>query len=76
MGWLLYRIIKRQPPKANTPPYLSIFDVRCFVAPNKGTSHCNCKPSAGRLQRTYREQRRNDLGVLLPYPWKESKAAG
>ncbi len=58
------------------PPFLSIFDAHCFVAPNKGTSHCNCKPSAGRLQWAHREQRRNDLGAPLLHPWRESKTAG
>jgi hypothetical protein len=44
--------------------------------PNKGTSHHVHKPSTGCLQQTHGEQRRNDLGAPLPYPWRESKAAG
>ncbi len=52
------------------------FDVAPKFIPNKGTSHRVHKPSAGRLQQTHREQPRNDLGVPLPYPWRESKAAG
>jgi hypothetical protein len=50
------------------PPSLCFFDVACFVVTNKGTSPRECKPSAGHLQQTHREQRRNDLGALLPYP--------
>ncbi len=76
-GWLLCQIIEQRPPKANAPPYLSLFfDVHCFVAPNKGTGRCDHKPSAGRLHWTYREQQHDDLGAPLPYPWTESKAAG
>ncbi len=55
-----------------TPPSISLFfDVSCFVAPNKGTSRCKHETSAGHLEWTHREQRRYDLGVPLPYPWRE-----
>jgi hypothetical protein len=72
-GWLLCQIIEQRPPKANAPLF---FDAHCFVASNKGTSHCDHKPSAGRLQWIYREQQQDDLGAPLPYPWRERKAAG
>ncbi len=75
-GWLLCQIVERQLSKANTPPVSLFFDVCCFVTPNKGTSRQDCEPSAGRLHQTYREHWRNDLGALLPYPWRESKASG
>jgi hypothetical protein len=68
IGWLLYPIIKRQPPKANTPPISLFFDAHCFVNPTKGTSHRDREPSTGRLQQTHREQGRNDLGAPLLYP--------
>jgi hypothetical protein len=75
--WLIVTFLtKERPPKANTPPIFLFFDVSCFVTPSKGTNHCNLKPSAGCLQQTYREQRRDDLGAPLPYQWKESKATG
>ncbi len=55
-----------------TPPPISLFvDVSYLVAPNKGTSHPERKPSAGCLQRTHRERRRDDLGAPLLYPWRE-----
>jgi hypothetical protein len=60
-------LTKWQPPKANAPPISLFFDLSCFATPNKGTSHCDHEPSAGCLQQTYREQRRNDLGAPLPY---------
>ncbi len=74
-GWLLCQIIDGGHLRP-VPPYLSIFDVRCFIAPNKGTSRCDREPSAGHLLQTYREQRCDDLGPPLLYPWRESKAAG
>ncbi len=53
--WLIVAFCtKRRPPKANPTPISLFFDVSCFVAPNKGTSCRHCKPSAGRLQQTYR----------------------
>ncbi len=52
-----------------TPPPISLFfDVTCFVAPKKGTSPRERRPSAGCLQRTHRKLLCDDLGVLLPYP--------
>ncbi len=72
-GWLLCQIIKRQPPKANTPRISLFFDAHWFVALNKGTSHRDRKPSTGRLQRTYREQRRNDLGHCCPIHGERAK---
>ncbi len=63
-------------PKANAPPISLFFDVASKFIPNKGTSRHVRKPSAGRLQLTHRERRRNYLGALLPYSWRESKAAG
>jgi hypothetical protein len=68
--------IERRPPKANASLISLFFDVASKFIPNKGTSCCVRKASAGHLQRTHREQWRNDLGALLPYPWRESKAAG
>ncbi len=53
-SWLLCQIIERWPPKADAPPISLFYDACCFVAPNKGTSHRDCKPSAGRLQWTAR----------------------
>jgi hypothetical protein len=60
-------LTKWRPPKANAPPISLFFDAHCIVVPNKGTSCHNRDPSAGRLQRTHREQQCNDLGVRLPY---------
>jgi hypothetical protein len=54
-----------------TLPLSLFFYVSCFVTPNKGNSHRKCKPSAGCLQWTNKEQRCNDLGMPLPYPWWE-----
>jgi hypothetical protein len=73
---LLYVFIERQPPKANAPPISQFFDVASKFIPHKGTSQCVRKPSTGRLQQTHSKQQHDDLGVPLPYPWRESKAAG
>ncbi len=73
---LLYVFIERRPPKANTSPISLFFDVASKFIPNKGTSCRVRNPSAGRLEWTHRERRCNDLGVPLPYLWRESKAAG
>ncbi len=37
-SWLLFAIIKRQPPKARAPPFSLFFDGLLFGAPNEGTN--------------------------------------
>jgi hypothetical protein len=59
--WLLYVFIEWRPPKANAPPISLFFYVASKFIPNKGTSRRVRRPSAGRLQKTHRERRRNDL---------------
>ncbi len=70
-GWLLRLTSERWPPKAETPSLSLFFDGSCFVAPSKGTSHGNCEPATRRLLWTHGELRCQDLGVPLPYPWRE-----
>jgi hypothetical protein len=71
-GWLLCLMSERGPSKAETPTFYLFFDGLRFIAPSKGTSCNNREPAPGRLQRTHGVTRHQDLGVLLPYPWRES----
>jgi hypothetical protein len=73
---IVVNIHEQRPLKANAPFISLCIDVASKFIQNKGTSHCVRKPSTGHLQQIHREQRSNDLGALLPYPWKESKATG
>ncbi len=70
-GWLLLFWPNSSHLRPMPSPISLFLYVLCFVTPNKGTSHCERKPSAGHLQLTHREQRRNDLGAPLTYPWWE-----
>ncbi len=74
--WLLNIFMKCGHLRPTPPPYLSTFWCGFKIIPNKGTSRRKHKPSAGHLQQIHMEWRRNDFGVPLPYPWKESNAAG
>ena len=44
LGWLLYAIIKRRPPKSRALPISLFFYVSLFGAPNRQTSHRAAKP--------------------------------
>ncbi len=70
-GWLLCLTLERQPPKAVTPSLSLCFGGSCFGAPSKGTCCGDREPATGRLLLTHGESRRQDLGVPLPYPWRE-----
>jgi hypothetical protein len=70
-GWLLHLMSKQQPPKAETPSLSLIIDGLHFGAPSKRISHGDCKPATGRLLWTHGESQCQDLGVPLPYPWRE-----
>jgi hypothetical protein len=70
-GWLLCLTSERRPPKAETPSLSLIFDGLHFGAPSKRTSCGDRKPATGRLLWTHGESRHQDLGVPLPYPWRE-----
>ncbi len=49
LGWFLYAIIKRRPPKSRAPPISLFFYASFFGAPNRQTSHRAAKPDHGRL---------------------------
>ncbi len=70
-GWLLRLTSERWPPKAKTPSLSLIFDGSHFGAPSKRTSRGDRKPATGRLLWTHGESWHQDLGVPLPYPWRE-----
>ncbi len=70
-GWLLHLMSKWWPPKAKTQSLSLIFDGSDFGAPSKGTGCGDCKPATGHLLWTHGDSRHQDLGALLPYPWRE-----
>jgi hypothetical protein len=70
-GWLSCLTSKRWPSKAKTPSISLIFNGPHFGAPSKRTSRSNRKPTTDRLLWTHGESRCQDLGVPLPYPWRE-----
>ncbi len=70
-GWLSRLTSEQRPPKAKTLSLSLIFDGSHFGAPSKRTSRGDCEPATGRLLWTHGELWRQDLGVPLPYSWRE-----
>ncbi len=69
--WLLFILIKRQPPKANAPPLSLLFDASYFASPSKQTNDSKCNPNSLQPAHGIGEQQHHDLVAPLLHPWKE-----
>ncbi len=69
--WLLFILIKRQPPKAKAPPLSLLFDASYFASPSKQTNNSKRNPDVLRPAHGVGDRRRHDLVAPLLYPWRE-----
>ncbi len=67
--WLLFILIKRQPPKAKAPPLSLLFDASYFASPSEQTNNSKRNRDSSRPVHGVGEQRRQDLVAPLRYPW-------
>ncbi len=69
--WLLFILIKRQPPKAKAPPLSLLFNASYFASPSEQTNDSERNPNGLRPAHGIGERRRHDLVVPLLYPWRD-----
>jgi hypothetical protein len=69
--WLLFILIKRQPPKAKAPPLSLSFDASYFASPSKQTNDSKRNPNSLWPAHGVGERRHHDLVGPLLYPWRE-----
>ncbi len=69
--WLLFILIKQQPPKAKAPLLSLLFDASYFASPSEQTNNSERNPNSSRPVHGVGEQWRHDLVAPLLYPWSE-----
>ncbi len=69
--WLLFILIKQQPPKAKAPPLSLLFNASYFASPSKQTNNSKRNPDSLRPAHGVGEQQRHDLVGSLLYPRRE-----
>ncbi len=68
--WLLFILIKRQPPKAKAPPLSLLFDASYFASLCEQTNNSERNPDSLRPAHCVGERRHHDLVASLLYPWR------
>ncbi len=69
--WLLFILIKWQPPKAKATPLSLLFAASYFVSPSKQTNDSKRNPDGLRPAHGIGERRHHDLVAPLFHPWRE-----
>ncbi len=69
--WLLFILIKKQPPKAKALPLSLLFDASYFASPSKQTNDSKRNPDGLQPAHGIGERWLHNLVVPLLYPWRE-----
>ncbi len=75
LGGCCVALVKRRPPKAETPPLFLFFNGLDCSAPNKGTNNGESATNAASLVWAHREQQHQALDPWWILPWRERPKA-